>query len=51
MDLAKVHSNCRLCIRTADMHRKEVGPVKTGQPEGEKKPSGKYLGNIHITVL
>ncbi len=44
VDLANVHSNCRLCIRTADLHRKEVGPVKKGNPEGEKKPKGKSLG-------
>jgi hypothetical protein len=45
VDLANVHSNCRLCIRTADLHRKEVGPVRKGQPEGERRPSGRALGN------
>jgi len=43
VDLGNVHSNCRLCIRTADMHRKEVGPVKTGNPPGEPKPTGQSL--------
>lgn len=38
IDLGNVHSNCRLCIRTADLHRKEIGPVKKGNPKGEPKP-------------
>jgi hypothetical protein len=47
IDLANVHSNCRLCIRTADLHRKEVGPVVHGQPKGEKKPAGESL-ELHV---
>jgi len=43
VDLAHVHSNCRLCIKTADLHRREVGPVRKGQPEGEKRPLGRAL--------
>jgi hypothetical protein len=47
IDLGNVHSNCRLCIRTADLHRKDVGPVKIGQPKGETKPKGSSL-EIHV---
>lgn len=48
VDLGNVHSNCRLCIRTGDLHRKEVGPVKTGQPKGETKPKGKSSVEIQV---
>jgi len=38
VDLGNVHSSCRLCIRTADLQRKEVGLVKGG-PSGEPEPA------------
>jgi hypothetical protein len=47
VDLANVHSNCRLCIRTADLHRKEVGPVIKGQPKGETRPNTRAL-ELHV---
>jgi hypothetical protein len=30
IDLSIVHSECRFCIRTGDLHRKQVGEVVTG---------------------
>lgn len=48
VDLANVHSNCRLCIRTADMHRKEIGPVRKGQPEGEPRPAKAKALELHV---
>lgn len=40
MDIGNVHSSCRLCIRTADLHRREVGEVTLGKPKGEEEPPG-----------
>lgn len=31
-DIARVHSKCRLCIRTADLQRLDIGKQFTGNP-------------------
>jgi hypothetical protein len=47
MDIGNVHSSCRLCIRTADMHRKEVGPVRKVPPNvvSEEKTEWRIYSN------
>jgi len=51
IDLSIVHSECRFCIRTADLHRKEIGEVVTGPfVEQNKVEMEKYRDKLALML-